>query len=227
MVTLPPLTDVDYVNGVTNGVTTLLVVYLLVCGSATQRPPAPPSASPPAPVPVFPPAPVPVFPPAPVPVLPPAPVPVFPPAPVPVLSPAPVPVRYLSPDQHIFINADERQGPDEFGNYNFEFETGDGISRHEQGAPQGETGAVASQGGWSFTFPDGTPADFNFVADEYGYRVESDLLPTPPPLPAHAIAQIEKARQEDAATVTSQHYTVKPPSATPPFPPPSPFYRQP
>ncbi|XP_063590838.1 cuticle protein AM1199-like [Penaeus indicus] len=97
------------------------------------------------------------------------------------------------------ILRDDRQGPDEFGNYNFNFETGDGISRQEQGAPQPPVGAVASQGGWSFTFPDGTPARFSFTADGEGYRVESDLLPTPPPLPAHAIAQIEKARREDAA----------------------------
>ncbi|XP_063590471.1 pupal cuticle protein 36-like [Penaeus indicus] len=101
------------------------------------------------------------------------------------------------------IITDERQGPDEFGNYNFNFETANGIIREEQGAPQGETGAVAQQGAWSFTFPDGTPADFSFVADENGFRVESDLLPTPPPLPPHAIAQIEKARQEDAAAAAS------------------------
>ncbi|XP_069988730.1 pupal cuticle protein 20-like isoform X2 [Penaeus vannamei] len=101
------------------------------------------------------------------------------------------------------IITDDRQGPDEFGNYNFNFETANGIIREEQGAPQGETGAVAQQGAWSFTFPDGTPADFSFVADENGFRVESDLLPTPPPLPPHAIAQIEKARQEDAAAAAS------------------------
>ncbi|XP_047476141.1 endocuticle structural glycoprotein SgAbd-8-like [Penaeus chinensis] len=100
------------------------------------------------------------------------------------------------------ILEDEREGPDQFGNYKFNFETGNGISRFEEGSPQGETGAVASQGGWSFTFPDGTPAVFTFVADANGYRVESDLLPTPPPLPAHAIAQIEKARQEDAAAAS-------------------------
>nr|XP_053653148.1 pupal cuticle protein 36-like [Cherax quadricarinatus] len=98
------------------------------------------------------------------------------------------------------ILVDDRQGPDEYGNYNFNFETGDGISRQEQGAPQGPTGAVAAQGGWTFTFPDGTPADFSFIADEGGYRVESPLLP---PLPAHAIAQIEKARQEDAAAAAA------------------------
>nr|XP_053653178.1 pupal cuticle protein 36-like [Cherax quadricarinatus] len=101
------------------------------------------------------------------------------------------------------ILVDDRQGPDEYGNYNFNFETGDGISRQEQGAPQGPTGAVAAQGGWTFTFPDGTPAAFNFIADEGGYRVESDLVPTPHPLPAHAIAQIEKARQEDAAAAAA------------------------
>ncbi|XP_047476022.1 cuticle protein AMP1B-like [Penaeus chinensis] len=97
------------------------------------------------------------------------------------------------------ILVDDREGPDQFGNYNFNFETGDGISRQEQGAPQGELGAVASQGGWSFTFPDGTPGVFSFVADGAGYQPQSNLLPTPHPLPAHAIAQIEKARQEDAA----------------------------
>jgi len=56
---------------------------------------------------------------------------------------------------------------------------------------------------FSFTFPDGSPADVTFVADDGGFRVESDLLPTPPPLPPHAIAQIEKARQEDAAAAAS------------------------
>ncbi|XP_047476045.1 pupal cuticle protein 36a-like [Penaeus chinensis] len=101
------------------------------------------------------------------------------------------------------ILRDDRQGPDEFGNYYFNFETGNGISRQEQGAPQGPTGAVASQGAWSFVFPDGTPANFEFIADGSGYRVQSDLLPTPPPLPPHAIAQIEKARLEDAAAAAS------------------------
>ncbi|KAK8726285.1 hypothetical protein OTU49_010189, partial [Cherax quadricarinatus] len=94
------------------------------------------------------------------------------------------------------ILKDDRQGPDQAGNYNFNFETGDGISRQEQGAPQGPAGAVAAQGGWSFTFPDGSQGVFKFVADGEGYRAESPLIH---PLPPHAIAQIEKARLEDAA----------------------------
>ncbi|XP_042892917.1 cuticle protein AM1199-like [Penaeus japonicus] len=107
------------------------------------------------------------------------------------------------------ILKDEREGPDASGVYSFEFETGNGIKREEQGAPQGPSGAVAMQGGWSFTFPDGSPAEVSFVADDAGYRVESDLLPTPHPLPAHALAQIEKARQEDAAAAAlSGRYSV-------------------
>ncbi|KAG7173489.1 Cuticle protein [Homarus americanus] len=121
---------------------------------------------------------------------------------------------YTSSGSVVPIVKDERQGPDADGNYNFEFETGDGISRQEQGAPHGETGAVAAQGGWAspaedsvshthfffrFKFPDGSPGVFNFVADAAGYKVQSDLLPTPHPLPAHAIQQIEFARQQEAA----------------------------
>ncbi|MCL4152152.1 UNVERIFIED_CONTAM: hypothetical protein GTU68_030310, partial [Idotea baltica] len=100
------------------------------------------------------------------------------------------------------ILVDNREGPIN-GHYAFEFETGDGISRHEQGAPNGPNGAVISQGGWSFTFPDGTPAEFSFVADEGGYRVESPLLPTPPPLPHHALLQIEKAERELASGIVN------------------------
>ncbi|XP_063614110.1 cuticle protein AM1239-like [Penaeus indicus] len=128
--------------------------------------------------------------------------------------PTPAPTYGGGPVVPILV--DDREGPDQFGNYNFNFETGDGISRNEVGAPQGELGAVASQGGWSFTFPDGTPAVFSFVADGAGYQPQSDLLPTPHPLPAHAIAQIEKARQEDAAAASGARpqYSAPPPPST-------------
>ncbi|KAG0723575.1 Cuticle protein AM1199 [Chionoecetes opilio] len=100
-----------------------------------------------------------------------------------------------TPGTFIPILVDERDGPYADGSYAFNFETANGIVRQEQGYPQGPAGAVASSGGWSFTFPDGTPADFQFVADENGYRPVSNLIPTPHPLPAHAIQQIEFARR--------------------------------
>ncbi|XP_053653152.2 pupal cuticle protein 20-like [Cherax quadricarinatus] len=102
------------------------------------------------------------------------------------------------------ILVDEREGPYPDGSYRFTFETGNGISRYEQGIPQSDTGAVDMRGGWSFTFPDGTPAIFSFVADDTGYRAVSDWLPTPHPFPAHAIAQIEFARQQEAEAAAAE-----------------------
>ncbi|XP_042207143.1 cuticle protein AMP1B-like [Homarus americanus] len=131
-------------------------------------------------------------------------------------APAPsAPASYSVRSPPVEILRSDRQGPDATGAYNFLFESADGISRQEQGAPQGPNGAVASQGGWSFTYPDGTPAVFTFVADGAGYRVQSDLLPTPPPLPAHAIAQIEKARQEDAAAASAPRNSYNAPVPAP------------
>ena len=46
------------------------------------------------------------------------------------------------------ILRDDREGPID-GVYSFDFETGDGISRHEQGSPTGPDGAVVQQGGWT------------------------------------------------------------------------------
>ncbi|XP_063876941.1 LOW QUALITY PROTEIN: cuticle protein AM1199-like [Scylla paramamosain] len=100
-----------------------------------------------------------------------------------------------SPGPFIPILVDERDGPYADGTYSFNFETGNGISRNEKGYPGGPEGAVVSSGGWSFTFPDGTPAVFTFEADGDGYRPVSNLIPTPHPLPAHAIEQIEFARR--------------------------------
>ena len=54
-----------------------------------------------------------------------------------------------SPGPFIPILVDERDGPHADGTYSFNFETGNGISRYEEGYPQGPEGAVVSQGGWS------------------------------------------------------------------------------
>ncbi|CAL4061164.1 unnamed protein product, partial [Meganyctiphanes norvegica] len=98
------------------------------------------------------------------------------------------------------ILRDERTMPGgDSGEYKFEFETGNGITRTEQGEELYDGGMV-QEGGWQFTFPDGTPAIFTFIADKNGFQVQSDLLPVAPPMPAHALAQIEKARLEDEAS---------------------------
>ncbi|KAG7158125.1 Cuticle protein [Homarus americanus] len=47
-----------------------------------------------------------------------------------------------------------------------------------------------------FTLPDGTLADVRYIADENGFRAESPLIPTPHPLPAHAVEQIRVAEEQ-------------------------------
>lgn len=52
-----------------------------------------------------------------------------------------------------------------------------------------------------FTLPDGTIAEVSYTADEEGFKPQSDLLPIAPPLPAHALEQIQFAEQQRAAGV--------------------------
>nr|XP_045583492.1 uncharacterized protein LOC123746211 [Procambarus clarkii] len=58
-----------------------------------------------------------------------------------------------------------------------------------------------------FTFPDGTPGQFTFVADANGFNVKSDLLSVGKPLPDHAIAQIEAVRVKRDAEAASSSVT--------------------
>ena len=60
---------------------------------------------------------------------------------------------------------------------------------------------------YSFTFPDGSPYELKFVADENGFQPESALLPVAPafphPIPDFVLEQIERARLEDAEAARS------------------------
>lgn len=48
----------------------------------------------------------------------------------------------------------------------------------------------------SFTSPEGQLIEIRYVADENGFRAESPFLPTPHPLPPHAIEQIRIAEEQ-------------------------------
>ncbi|XP_047478827.1 cuticle protein AM1199-like [Penaeus chinensis] len=84
------------------------------------------------------------------------------------------------------------------GNFNYAFESEDGISVSAAGAP-GAAGQSNIQGSFRFTLPDGTIAEVSYTADEDGFRPESDLLPIAHPLPAHALEQIRFAEEQRAA----------------------------
>ncbi|KAM7348049.1 cuticular protein 11B [Cochliomyia hominivorax] len=74
---------------------------------------------------------------------------------------------------------------DGIGNYNFGFETGNGIKRDEIGTFQGSfpSGSVNVAGSYSYTGDDGKTYSVNYKADSQGFHAEGDHLPTPPPIP--------------------------------------------
>lgn len=73
------------------------------------------------------------------------------------------------------------------GSYQYAYETGNGISAHEQGFVKNagvKDGEIqVAQGYYSYTSPDGHPISVHYTADENGFKAEGAHLPTPPPLP--------------------------------------------
>lgn len=56
----------------------------------------------------------------------------------------------------------------------------------------------------SFRYPmeDGTFAEVRYVADEFGFRPDSSLLPTAPPPPPHVPDLLRIAEEQRAAGIT-------------------------
>lgn len=106
--------------------------------------------------------------------------------------------------RQIAILRDEREDFGD-GNFRYEFETENGILTNAVGTP-GSQGQSNIQGYFSFPLDDGTIAEVRYVADEFGYRPESNLIPTPHPLPAHALEQIRFAEEQKAQGVTWDQY---------------------
>ncbi|XP_069982232.1 flexible cuticle protein 12-like [Penaeus vannamei] len=70
-----------------------------------------------------------------------------------------------------------------YGEYTFDFETGNGIARNEAG---NQADGQESSGGWSYTAPEGVPIKLSFTSGVGGYQPVGDHLPvapTPVPLP--------------------------------------------
>ncbi|XP_017138353.1 larval cuticle protein LCP-17 [Drosophila miranda] len=77
------------------------------------------------------------------------------------------------------------------GNYNFGFDTGNGIHRDETGEFRGgwPHGSLGVRGSYSYTGDDGQQYTVNYKADKNGFHAEGAHLPTSPSVPAaHAQA---------------------------------------
>ncbi|XP_030569111.1 pupal cuticle protein 36 [Drosophila novamexicana] len=75
---------------------------------------------------------------------------------------------------------------DASGNYNFGFDTGNGIHRDETGEFKGgwPHGSLGVRGSYSYTGDDGQQYTVNYKADKNGFHAEGAHLPTSPSLPA-------------------------------------------
>ncbi|XP_064083989.1 cuticle protein AMP4-like [Macrobrachium nipponense] len=87
------------------------------------------------------------------------------------------------------------------GNFNYAFEADNGISMQVSGTP-GSEGQVNMEGVYLLPLADGGFAEIRFIANENGFQPSGDILPTPHPLPAHAIEQIRIAEQQRAEGIT-------------------------
>ncbi|XP_050720519.1 cuticle protein AM1199-like isoform X2 [Eriocheir sinensis] len=112
----------------------------------------------------------------------------FPTRPRTAITPRPLTYRPIA------ILRDERENYGD-GNFRYDFETENGIRMNAVGTP-GSRGQSNIQGSYSYPLPEGGFAEVRYVADENGFRAESPLIPTPHPLPAHAIEQIRFAEEQ-------------------------------
>ncbi|XP_067203064.1 pupal cuticle protein 20 isoform X2 [Linepithema humile] len=100
-----------------------------------------------------------------------------------------------SDSQEIPILAYNNENPGD-GNYQFSYETGNGISVQETGHQQGESESVS--GSFSYTGPDGVQYSVRYTADENGFHPEGAHLPTPPPIPPEIQRGVELALAAEA-----------------------------
>ncbi|CAH0407738.1 unnamed protein product [Chilo suppressalis] len=81
------------------------------------------------------------------------------------------------------IRFDKEQGTD--GSYKTAYETGNNIQAEESGylrAVDDTHDALVQSGSYSYTAPDGQVITVEYTADEFGFRVKGDHIPTPPPV---------------------------------------------
>ncbi|CAB3221331.1 unnamed protein product [Arctia plantaginis] len=81
------------------------------------------------------------------------------------------------------IRFDKEQAND--GSYKTSYETGNNIQASEEGYLKhlgDDLNALVQTGSYSYTAPDGQIINVEYTADEFGFRVKGDHIPTPPPV---------------------------------------------
>ncbi|XP_075161484.1 pupal cuticle protein Edg-78E-like [Haematobia irritans] len=91
-------------------------------------------------------------------------------------------------DKNAEIRSLTNDASDPEGNYQYAFETSNGIQIQALGNPAGVSGSV------NYISPEGEHIALSYTADEEGYHPVGDHLPTPPPVPAYVLRALEYIR---------------------------------
>merc|ERR1712168_28695 len=102
----------------------------------------------------------------------------------------------LLEEREVVILRDDRLA-NEDGTFSYALEADNGINTAVEGVV-GAEGQINMRGSYMMPLADGTFAVVTFIADENGFQPQSDLLPTPHPLPAHVVDLLAIAEQQRA-----------------------------
>lgn len=91
-------------------------------------------------------------------------------------------------DKDAQIRSLSNDAADAEGNYQYAYETSNGIQFQESGNPAGVRGSL------NYVSPEGEQIVLSYTADEEGYHPVGDHLPTPPPVPAYVLRALEYIR---------------------------------
>uniref|UniRef100_A0A1I8QBA3 Pupal cuticle protein Edg-78E n=1 Tax=Stomoxys calcitrans TaxID=35570 RepID=A0A1I8QBA3_STOCA len=80
------------------------------------------------------------------------------------------------------------------GTYGFDFAQSSGLEFREVGQ-----GGLFAEGSYQYVSPEGEHISVTYSADETGFHPDSDVLPTPPPIPAYILRALEYIREHPTA----------------------------
>ena len=100
---------------------------------------------------------------------------------------------------------------DNYGSYNLDVETGNGIHNSETGTlvnlggPDAEGPVSVKSGSYSYISPEGIPITTTWTADENGFHASGAHLPVPPPIPAEIARSLHASAYGAAPALAFRH----------------------
>merc|ERR1712168_1143291 len=102
----------------------------------------------------------------------------------------------LQEEREVLVLRDDRVDNGD-GSFSYAVEADNGINTAVVGSV-GSEGQSNMEGSYTVLLEDGTQAVIRFIANENGFQPQSDILPTPHPLPAYVYELLDIAEQQRA-----------------------------